>query len=566
MAKIYLDPNDSFNVASNNGIVYGATGSEKVTIFAGVTGTVLDQNTEVVVFAGATSSYTYQQAGNQLKVYSAGVLVATVPTQDDANGTLLTFTNGTVEAKLTGAVMAFGGTTVTSTAGSVTPSTIDPTNVTYVPTYAITTAATPVNEGATASFLVTTTNVVDGTVLPYTLSGLGITAADITGGLLTGNATVTAGAALINVALANDLATEGAETLAVTLDGHAAATANVVVTDTSLTPVVPVPTYAITIAATPVNEGATASFLVTTTNVVDGTVLPYTLSGLGITAADITGGLLTGNATVTAGAALINVALANDLATEGAETLAVTLDGHAAATANVVVTDTSSAAPTYAITTTATSVNEGATASFGITTTNVADGTVLPYTVSGLGITAADITGGLLTGTTTVTAGVALISVALANDLTTEGAETLAVTLDGHAATATVVVNDTSVPGGYTIVPLLYAPVTANPVAEAFVFDFQMIGGRPTKAVTSGEVSITGFDVAHDKLIFNDVNTGTVYTEAQFMALPGVVIAENPFNINTSIYVDPFAAVLGGVTLVGVLDSALATIVLETTA
>jgi hypothetical protein len=566
MAKIYLDPNDSFSVASNNGIVYGATGSEKVTIFAGVTGTVLDQNTEVVVFAGATSSYTYQQAGNQLKVYSAGVLVATVPTQDDANGTLLTFTNGTVEAKLTGAVMAFGGTTVTSTASSITPSTIDPTNVTYVPTYAITTAATPVNEGATASFLVKTTNVADGTVLPYTLSGLGITAADITGGLLTGNATVTAGVALINVALANDLTTEGAETLAVTLDGHAAATANVVVTDTSLTPVVPVPTYAITIAATPVNEGATASFLVTTTNVVDGTVLPYTLSGLGITAADITGGLLTGNATVTAGVAIINVALANDLATEGAETLAVTLDGHAAATANVVVTDTSSAAPTYAITTTATSVNEGATASFGITTTNVADGTVLPYTLSGLGITAADITGGLLTGTTTVTAGVALISVALANDLTTEGAETLAVTLDGHAATATVVVNDTSVPGGYTIVPLLYAPVTANPVAEAFVFDFQMIGGRPTKAVTSGEVSITGFDVAHDKLVFNDVGTGTVYTEAQFMALPGVVIAENPFNPNTSIYVDPLAAVSGGVTLVGVLDSALATIVLETTA
>jgi hypothetical protein len=46
-------------------------------------------------------------------------------------------------------------------------------------------------------------------------------------------------------------------------------------------------TYALTAGASAVNEGATATFTLTTTNVAAGTSVPYTLSGAGITAADI---------------------------------------------------------------------------------------------------------------------------------------------------------------------------------------------------------------------------------------------------------------------------------------
>ena len=46
-----------------------------------------------------------------------------------------------------------------------------------------------------------------------------------------------------------------------------------------------------------------------------------------------------------------------------------------------------------------------------------------------------------------------------------------------------------------------------------------------------------------------------------------MVIAENPFALpapgNTSIYVDPLAAVLGGVTLVAVLDATLTNIITD---
>ena len=98
--------------------------------------------------------------------------------------------------------------------------------------------------------------------------------------------------------------------------------------------------------------------------------------------------------------------------------------------------------PTYSLVAGATSVNEGAVANFTLNTTNVAAGTTIGYTLSG--VTTADVFGGLLSGSATINAsGVATISVILLNDLLTEGAETLTVTAGG--ATATILVNDTSV-------------------------------------------------------------------------------------------------------------------------
>ena len=86
------------------------------------------------------------------------------------------------------------------------------------------------------------------------------------------------------------------------------------------------------------------------------------------------------------------------------------------------------------------SANEGSTAIFTLTTKNVTAGTAVPYTISG--VSAADISGSL-SGTAVVnTSGLATISVTLANDNLTEGAETLTVTAGGASASTTV--NDTS--------------------------------------------------------------------------------------------------------------------------
>ena len=96
---------------------------------------------------------------------------------------------------------------------------------------------------------------------------------------------------------------------------------------------------------------------------------------------------------------------------------------------------------TYALTAGAAAADEGTTATFNLATTGLAAGAEVAYTLSG--VQAADVVGGLLTGKAVVGAdGKATISVALAADGATEGAETLTVTAGGKTATTTV--NDTS--------------------------------------------------------------------------------------------------------------------------
>ena len=207
----------------------------------------------------------------------------------------------------------------------------------------------------------------------------------------------------------------------------------------------------ITSSGQSINEGDTVSFTVTT-NLPQGTSLPYTLSGTGVSSADITGAMLSGTVTVNAyGQANVSVGVVADSLTEGAETLVFTSRG---ISASAVINDTSIAiVPTYLLTAGSVSVNEGGTAIFTVTTTNVPFGTNLSYTLSGAGITPSDIVGGQLSGNISINSGgVATIFVSLAADLTTEGPETLTVTVAGK--TAQIAVNDTSMAAAtYQILP-----------------------------------------------------------------------------------------------------------------
>jgi hypothetical protein len=114
---------------------------------------------------------------------------------------------------------------------------------TVSPTYRLISNQNSINEGLTATFTLTTTNLTSGTSVPYTLTG--VTAADVSGGVLSGNAVVnSSGVATISVALLNDSATEGAETLTITAGG---VTASTVINDTSTIPTPATPTSPIPI-------------------------------------------------------------------------------------------------------------------------------------------------------------------------------------------------------------------------------------------------------------------------------------------------------------------------------
>ena len=108
----------------------------------------------------------------------------------------------------------------------------------------------------------------------------------------------------------------------------------------------------------------------------------------------------------------------------------------------------------YAITPNISSVNEGGSVTFTVTTNGVLNGTVLYWStnvVSGA-VNATDFTGGLLTGSIIINSNTASISRTLSSDLTTEGTESFQLQLRTDSVSGTVVatsstvtINDTSI-------------------------------------------------------------------------------------------------------------------------
>jgi|GEM_PF-2056714 len=202
--------------------------------------------------------------------------------------------------------------------------------------YTLTPSVLTINEGSTLTTTVST-NEASGTTLYYSLSGTGITSTDFSSGALTGLGSVASnGSFSFSHTLANDLATEGTETLNIKLFSDTSrsiqvgSTASVSIVDTSKSDG---KTYAIRTFSDgqwvdTFSEGDWIGVQVNTTNVLDGTVLYFSLSGIGINAGDFVqlGAvelLPVGN--VQKGVSQFYRQLANDLKTEGIETLHIKL-------------------------------------------------------------------------------------------------------------------------------------------------------------------------------------------------------------------------------------------------
>lgn len=214
----------------------------------------------------------------------------------------------------------------------------------------------------------------------------------------------------------------------------------------------PVPTYALGASAAAVDEGSSVTFTLTTTGVAAGTSFNYTLAGTGITTADVAGGQLAGTITVnTAGIGTATITLVNDATTEGNETLRLDL-ANSLGRADVVINDTSKTPvvlPTYALSSNVASQNEGGSIVYTLTTTNVAPGTIVTFTLAGAGVTPADVVGGVLGGIFTINdLGVGTATVGLVADASTEGTEVMRLQLNNGAAQVDTTINDTSITPG----------------------------------------------------------------------------------------------------------------------
>ncbi|MEB3194996.1 MAG: hypothetical protein VKO19_07745, partial [Cyanobacteriota bacterium] len=175
--------------------------------------------------------------------------------------------------------------------------------------YQIIPSASSLSEGQTLTTMVNTTGVANGTVVYWSISGTNIDGSDFSRGALNGQSRVVVdatgrGRTSFAHVLANDVKTEGLESLQIKLFSNAArtlqvgATVTVSIADTSRAPAaaplvpLPTPTYRITPSAAAINEGVALTTTVATTNVAAGTVLYWSLSGTGITAGDVVGGVL----------------------------------------------------------------------------------------------------------------------------------------------------------------------------------------------------------------------------------------------------------------------------------
>jgi hypothetical protein len=133
------------------------------------------------------------------------------------------------------------------------------------------TGATTLAEGQSTALTVKVEGVADGTVISYTLSGTGITASDISGGL-TGSFTVTDGQGTINISALSDRLTEGNEQLTVTLGGAASSIPAyiIIITDISLSPVTIVNGGTYTAAA-----GVVDTFIIDANQTITATIIGF---------------------------------------------------------------------------------------------------------------------------------------------------------------------------------------------------------------------------------------------------------------------------------------------------
>ena len=140
---------------------------------------------------------------------------------------------------------------------------------------------------------------------------------------------------------------------------------------------------------------------------------------------------------------------------------------------------------TYSITPTTTSVNEGSSVTFNIVTSGVGTGT-LYWTNAGT-TSASDFSGGVNSGTITITSDTGALVLTLTNDATTEGSETAIIQLRTVSTSGTVVatastvtVNDTSTtpvaPTSLTLarndLDFVYAPTATSSVSTP-LFQFE---------------------------------------------------------------------------------------------
>lgn len=184
------------------------------------------------------------------------------------------------------------------------------------------------------------------------------------------------------------------------------------------------PVYAVTPNVSVVNEPGTVRYTVNTQYVAEGTSLYWTLDGTSqIT--DFIANVNSGTVTIANTSAQFTVNIIQDFFTEGTETVIARLrtvsnTGPIVATAPMVSILDTSMTPTITITPNVTSMNEGTSVSYTVSTINISDNTILYWTNAGT-TSNVDFVDNANSGTFTITSNAGSIIRAVKADYNYEG-------------------------------------------------------------------------------------------------------------------------------------------------
>ena len=379
-STVYLKPSQNFDLSNGNVSVFGNVNNEIVNLADNISAVTIDINVEAISLPYSTEEYQYQAVAGQLLIYRNSVLITKVAIQTDSDGTNIGFNNGygtyTSSSKLIGPY---------NEKALISGSEIKIGN-------GVVSSTVPANLNYSAS---NNSAIVPSTI--YLNPGQGI---DLSYGYV-----------LVYGNVNNEIVNFTEHISSVTIDSNVEAI--------SLPYSIEEYQYQAVAGQIFIYRNSILIAKVAIQNDSDGTNIGFN-NGYGTyTSANNLIGPYIQKAVISGS----DIKIGNGFVSSSAP-----------ANLNYSVT------AIYSLTSNSTSVNEGSTATFTLKTTNVATGTVVNYTLSG--VSAADVIGGLTGSTTVGNNGLATIAVAIVADNLTEGNEVMTLALQGQSAT--IIINDTS--------------------------------------------------------------------------------------------------------------------------
>ena len=310
------------------------------------------------------------------------------------------------------------------------------------PTYTLSRNVASVSEGGSFTITLTTTNIPNGTLVPYNVTG--IQDLDLTAGATTGNFTISNNTGSVSFTVKNDTLTEGTETFRLEVTTGTYPYIDVTINDTSIAPI----SYSISPQTATVNEGSSLTFTVNTVSVPDGTVLYWSIQG-GSSDSGTDFSIPRGSFIINNNTGSFSVSPSADSLTEGSETFSVSVKTvsntgeEVAYTSTITIGDTSKTPDaTYTITPDANNVNEGSTLSISVGGTNIVAGTYY-WTINHTTTNSSDFSAN--SGSFNISNNSGSFSISPSADNTTEGAQTFTVSVRSGSTSGTVLITTSSI-------------------------------------------------------------------------------------------------------------------------